>query len=350
MGKNSCILVFIFLYLYISGCKKSSEITPDNYFEPAMDKVLRDYPGAKVTVIDLDSIEPTPIKSEDHKIISDSVSPKGKLFFSSPWAGTSFNGNIYLTDYQQNCLFELKDGVIRRKIGRAGAAPLEFKEPYNIASNDSMLFIEDHGNGRIQVLAKNLNYIFSIPSSFIYFAGDISASNNRLFITENNPSSALVNVFWINHNQLKYITSIVPVIVVPPKQPFGVNALTFSVSSDSNFYFAYKTLPYILVYDSEYKLKSIFELSGKDIEKIKSEKPAVLNGVKFIIRDIKITKDNKYIYVLLGSTLIALKKTDSELKISKKYSLTNQPFKIAVDSSSVYLFDSFKARVDIIPN
>jgi hypothetical protein len=342
------ILVIIILLL---SCKKLEDTIKSNPYSSANQKLKENFSKTKIINIELDSKELINIHEDKVTSISSySVSNDSSLFFVYPFSGINVNNKYLITDNKLNCLMLANDNMIIRSLGRRGAAPNEFNQPTNIAFNGSKIFIQDHGNGRIQIFNKELNYITSLPAVFIPFTGTISANNKNLFITTGISDTTLVNVYHIEDNNIRFLNSFVPRLVKLNVQPIAMNNITFDVDKRGMFYMSYTALPYILVYDSTLQAVYTIKFTGKETEQIYNDEIKNDFRVKTFIKDIKVTEEGKLIYVLIKSKLLILEKRLDSYYLLKAFSLYHNPEKIILTKNKIIFIDSNKAHVFILNN
>jgi len=114
------------------------------------------------------------------------VRPARPGYFNEPTdVAWDLQGNIFISDGYRNTNVHKfdKDGNNVKLVGGPGGEPLQFKTPHGIAvDKKGMVYVADRGNGRIQVLDNNLNFVremkyqTSMPKDYVSplpdFGGD----------------------------------------------------------------------------------------------------------------------------------------------------------------------------------
>ncbi|VAX26670.1 hypothetical protein MNBD_IGNAVI01-626 [hydrothermal vent metagenome] len=102
----------------------------------------------------------------------------GKFENASAFSFTP-SGNFYITDAGKNDIIKLDTlGNILQSIGGYGWETLTFDEPVDIYATDLRVYVTDKNNNRIQVLDKDLNYLFMLKTD-----GNSNDKNNFFFPT-----------------------------------------------------------------------------------------------------------------------------------------------------------------------
>lgn len=103
------------------------------------------------------------------------------------WRPLVTEDKIYICDYVNNhVLIYDKSGMLTATFGRKGQGPGEFKMPYSVALDSrGNLYVNDRGNGRVQVFDSNLRFIKIIS---------LPGQNERIFLREKDDKPNIVVV------------------------------------------------------------------------------------------------------------------------------------------------------------
>lgn len=119
-------------------------------------------------------------------------------------AFSSFNGDLYVSDYTNNCIYEYRpDGTFVRKFGSAGSGDGQFNRPWAILTDSTgTVYVIDDNNNRIQMFSATGTYI----KKWTGIAGvDMAWSKDRTLIYTYEPGQDLIS--WYNSTTGAFVGS-----------------------------------------------------------------------------------------------------------------------------------------------
>ncbi len=136
------------------------------------------------------------------------VPPARPGYFNEPTdVAWDQQGNIFISDGYRNTNVHKfdKDGNIVKLVGGPGPGPLQFRTPHGIAvDKQGNVYVADRGNGRVQVLDNNLNFVreikhkTAIPKDYVSPIPDFGGEGRGGPRTQADENSPAVNSMWPN--------------------------------------------------------------------------------------------------------------------------------------------------------
>ena len=189
------------------------------------------------------------------------------LFLGSPGHMLAIDDSIYISEsmVSEIAVVEL-DGYISRKFGRRGQAPGEFdREISGMEYRDSHVFVRSFP--RIQVFTKTFEYVdmffapdylmrrFSVSTDYIFLQCPRTPENGIWLICAR---STVAPYDWISGTEL------LPRLDFPNQTGENSNMVTVNHDGD-RVAVAYRALPYIFVYDSQFRHLQTIRFEGKEV-------------------------------------------------------------------------------------
>jgi hypothetical protein len=115
-------------------------------------------------------------------------------------------GNIFVSDGYKNTNVHKfdKDGHNGKLVGSPGSGPLQFRTPHGIAvDKKGLVYVADRGNGRIQVLDNDLNFVreikyqTAIPKDYVSLIPDFGGEGRGGLKTQADEKSSVWSM-WPN--------------------------------------------------------------------------------------------------------------------------------------------------------
>ncbi len=187
----------------------------------------------------------------------------GSLFLGSPGNMISVGDSIYISEsYGHNIFAVGDDGYLSRKIGARGKAPGEFNHIMGIDYDGSHIFVKDFD--RMQIFTEKFEYVGSFPNFMTRGQQRFSVSPDYIFLECIGidwlicPYSKLPPYSWIESVKL------LPVLEVDGRSGENGNLVTVSPEGD-RIAAAYEGLPYIFVYDDQFRHLKTIRFEGKRV-------------------------------------------------------------------------------------
>ena len=207
------------------------------------------------------------------KIISISdIKGNSKHFIGSAIDILAIKDTVLILDYQQSCII-ISDtkGKIIGTIGRRGAGPVEFNQPFFLSGNDKYYMVYDLANGRIQFLNKKFKYVKSLPMQYFPMAGNAEVSSNYLFL--NTPGSAYphsIETYEIRDLSFKKSNLISKSFnySIDLKNANNLYDMRFCVLGDNQIFAIGGNLPFAFCFDEDGKMLYALKFSGKVVSQL----------------------------------------------------------------------------------
>ncbi len=259
--------------------------------------------------------------------------PVDSLILGRPGSMISVGDSIYISEsYGHNIFAVGDDGYLSRKIGAQGKAPGEFEHIWGIDYDGSHIFIRDFG--RIQIFTEKFEYLGSFPNFMTRGQFQFSVSPDYIFLECIGidwlicPYSKLPPYSWIESAKL------LPVWEVDGRSGENANLVTVSPDGD-RIAVAYIGLPYIFVYDDQFRHLKTIRFEGKqvrDFEPAVGHPDGSLGGIEpgtrgFILR-IKFLNSRYLIVNSEGNYVIDLSENDYEIAAKVIFSTYDDTEKI----------------------
>lgn len=246
----------LFLLLAFVACQ--SEEIPLTRFEdsPIIDSLLASAPHF---VVNTDIEAERWIASTRIGVENDS------LILGRPMSTIAIGDSFFISDRQAGAIFAVgADGYLVQKIGRSGKGPGEFTNVSELHYNGLHVFTRDQG--RVQVFTEEFDYnhSFSYPSAHLRF----SVSSDYIFL-KCPGDDWLVCARGISppHNWIPTV-ELLPVLDLPDRLGENGNFATVSPEGD-RIAVAYMGLPYIFVYDGQFRHLRTIRFEGEYVRKFK---------------------------------------------------------------------------------
>ena len=196
--------------------------------------------------------------------------PVDSLILGRPGNMISVGDSIYLSEsYGHNIFAVGDDGYLSRKIGGQGKAPGEFNHIWGIDYDGLHIFVKEFG--RVQIFTEKFEYVGSFPNFTTGSQRQFSVSPDYIFLGCIGidwlvcPYSKVPPYSWIESAKL------LPVLEVEGRSGENGNAVTVSPEGD-RIAVAYIGLPYIFVYDDQFRHLKTIRFEGK---RVRDFEPAV---------------------------------------------------------------------------
>ena len=182
----------------------------------------------------------------------------------------SVGDSIYISERFGHNIFTVgNDGYLSRKFGAEGKAPGEFEHIMGIDYNGSHIFVKD--SERVQIFTEKFEYVESFPNFSTTRQKRFSVSPDYIFLECIGldwlicPYSKLSPYSWIESVKL------LPVLDLDGRAGENGNLVTVSPGGDQ-IAVAYTGLPYIFVYDDQFRHLKTIRFEGK---RVRDFEPAV---------------------------------------------------------------------------
>ena len=251
----------LFLLFFLTACQSGETVLTRFEDSPVIDSLLESAPHF---VVDTD-IEP------ERWIATTRLGfPVDSLILGSPSNMISVGDSIYISEWHGHNIFAVgEDGYLSRKIGGQGKAPGEFNHIRGIDYDGSHIFVKE--SERVQIFTEKFEYVGSFPNFTMEFQQRFSVSTEYIYLECIGidwlvcPYSKLSPYSWIESAKL------LPVLEVEGRSGENGNAVTVSPEGD-RIAVAYIGLPYIFVYDDQFRHLKTIRFEGK---RVRDFEPAV---------------------------------------------------------------------------
>ncbi len=251
----------LLLLFSLTACQNGETTLTRFEDSPVIDSLLESAPHF---VVDTD------IKPERWIATTRLGTPTDSLFLGSPGNMISVGDSIYISEsYGHNIFAVGDDGYLSRKIGTQGKAPGEFNHIWGIDYDGLHIFVKDFD--RMQIFTEKFEYVGSFPNVTRASQLQFSVSPDYIFLGCIGidwlicPYSKLPPYSWIESARL------LPVLEVDGRS--GENGNIVRVSPEGNrIAVAYIGLPYIFVYDDQFRHLKTIRFEGK---RVRDFEPAV---------------------------------------------------------------------------
>ncbi len=196
--------------------------------------------------------------------------PVDSLILGRPSYMISVGDSIYISELYGHNIFAVgDDGYLSRKIGIQGKAPGEFNHIWGIDYDGSHIFVKE--SERVQIFTEKFEYVGSFPHFITGSQQQFSVSPEYIFLECIGidwlicPYSKLPPYSWIESAKL------LPFLEVDGRSGENGNFLTVSPKGD-RIAVAYIGLPYIFVYDDQFRHLKTIRFEGK---RVRDFEPAV---------------------------------------------------------------------------
>ena len=170
--------------------------------------------------------------------------------------------SVYISEQFGHNIFAVgADGYLRRKIGQQGRGPGEFSYLEGIEYNGSYIFTKD--SEHVQMFTEKFEYVSSFPS--------FGMTHRRFSVSPDYVFLPCRGTDWLvcarsTSSPYDWIPSIelLPVLDFPDRSGENSNLVTVSPGGD-RIAVAYRGLPYIFVYDDQFRHLRTIRFEGSDV-------------------------------------------------------------------------------------
>ena len=251
----------LFLLVSFTACQNGETTLTRFEDSPVIDSLLDSAPHFVVN---------TDIEPERWTATTRLGIPTDSLFLGGPSNMISVGDSIYISERYRNNIFAVgNDGYLSRKIGAQGKAPGEFDLILGIDYDGSHIFVKD--SERVQIFTENFEYVGSFFNPATASQRQFSVSPDYIFLECLGldwlicPYRKLPPYSWIESVKL------LPVLDLDGRSGENGNLLTVSPGGDRTAV-AYAGLPYIFVYDDQFRHLKTIRFEGK---RVRDFEPAV---------------------------------------------------------------------------
>ena len=251
----------LFLLFFLTACQSGETALTRFEDSPVIDSLLDSAPHFVVN---------TDIEPERWTATTRLGFSTDSLILGSPSNMISVGDSIYISEWHGHNIFAVgEDGYLSRKIGGQGKAPGEFNHIRGIDYDGSHIFVKE--SERVQIFTEKFEYVGSFPNFTMEFQQRFSVSTEYIYLECIGidwlvcPYSKLSPYFWIESAKL------LPVLEVEGRSGENGNAVTVSPEGD-RIAVAYIGLPYIFVYDDQFRHLKTIRFEGK---RVRDFEPAV---------------------------------------------------------------------------
>uniref|UniRef100_UPI00397ED146 NHL repeat-containing protein n=1 Tax=Salmonella sp. s51228 TaxID=3159652 RepID=UPI00397ED146 len=178
------------------------------------------------------------------------VNAFGSDYLTEPRCITLCNHSIFVTDEAQHNVIKFsEDGVFILKVGSRGTGQLEFNIPYGIAFEDSLLYICDFHNNRVQILDTELHYINTVKNSHFSSPTTIQVSATAIHVMKQNDN----NVYLFS----KATNKLLQIIHLTGQEYKMKTHFYFAIDKSGNYLVSANFENCICIFDSEAALRQI---------------------------------------------------------------------------------------------
>ncbi len=207
--------------------------------------------------------------------------------------------NFYISDASNNQILKL-DSTLKfiKAIGKSGQGPGEFLGPREIVIHKGLIYVNDAGNGRIQILDMEGNCQKSFRPFSPLGLTNFAVNSNGLIYTNTPGKDSLVTIY--NHEG-KEVSSFGRKYNFPGQLEYRNNIAFITIDSRDNSYLVFKCIPKIRKYDKKGRLVwekdvSKFPEVREMIKRIKKKKKTNNRVMYVLTTDVRIGRaDNLYI-------------------------------------------------------
>ncbi len=343
MKKNHITYILIII---LFGCTdtKENKFSNNNNIEKILQRM-------EITKFDLDDINSDTLLPS---VIIDDKFIKGvekEIFLAFPTSCLFQDNRYFISDRILNTIIEIdSSGNFISKIGRRGKAPKEFIEPFSIKSNRKYIFVQDVGNGRIQIFDKDFTYINSIEAAFMPFVQDFSLNLKMLLVpTEMYTFYDVYNINKINYHQMEEDTTYTfpPIFNTNNPKYNSMLSLNALFVSENIICFYYHSLPYIFFTNIQQSIFHGIKLVSKQISDL--EKNLIdqeQGGTAMIITDVEKLGDNHIVvasnqYLLIFNISLTESYLEKLFMVPKEFAVSS----IDISEKHLFTFEWSKSRV-----
>lgn len=340
-----------FLIFFLLSCSNEAEqaIT----YPQTDSQVLNDFVRtAPLQYINLDEVPVINIRLTSDDMIYESGGVDDEEILGSLGPTIIEKDRLYAFERAERRIIQMNlDGEVEKTVVRNGRGPGEVQSIMFMAKNDSLIFVADPGNARINIYDTNFisSSHFNIKNPFLFI---IEANNNYILYNNlNNIGLPFTNLITISNiiSPSDPVAKVVPKIVPDGFQPNSFNGTNFDINHQNEIAASYTFLPWMFILDSTFSLERTLIFESADfanrkllpfkIEKENSSNSSAL-GYDSVIKNFKFLDDGDlYISDPLG--IIHLKrKTDRNYEAVKIYKIEYP------ESKGRFLFSNFEIFED----
>lgn len=200
--------------------------------------------------------------------------------------------NFYICDAANHCILKLDSTLnLTKIIGRAGQGPGEFLYPQDIIIQNGLIYVNDSGNNRIEILDMEGSYQKSFHPFSPLSQTNFAVNSKGLIYTNTPGKDSLVTVY---NQDGKELYSFGKKYNFPGLLEYNNNKALLAIDSDDNTYAAFIAIPKVKKYDKMGKL--IWEKDTSEFPEVK----AMLNRIKVAKKK---RRNNPHLVYLLISDL-----------------------------------------------
>ena len=244
--------------------------------------------------------------------------PNDSLFLGRPFDMIAVGDSIYISELYGHNIFAVgKDGYLSRKIGAEGEAPGEFTHMVGIDYNGSHIFVKELD--RVQIFTEQFEYVNSFFNASAGMPNRFSVSPDYIFLE-------CIGIDWLvcpysTSSPHAWIESVklLPVLDLHGRSGENGNLVTVSPGGD-HIAVAYKGLPYIFVYDDQFRHLRTIRFEGRRVRNFNpivgppDGSPAGMEpGTRSFMTTIKFLNSRYLLVNSKGTYILDLSENDYEL-------------------------------------
>lgn len=248
----------LFLLLSFTACQNGETTLTRFEDSPVIDRLLDSAPHF---------VANTDIEPERWVATTRLGLPNDSLILGRPGHMIEIDDSLYISESLGYDIFAVGvDGYLSRKIGRQGQGPGEFTHIRGMQYSGSHVFVMEMG--RVHIFTETFEYVDSFFSLDPY-VDRFSVSDDYIFLQC--PGDPLENEWGIcarstspPHDWIPDI-ELLPTLDLPNQTGENGNVVTVTPDGD-RIALAYKGLPYIFVYDDQFRHLRTIRFEGKDVQ------------------------------------------------------------------------------------
>lgn len=195
--------------------------------------------------------------------------------------------------------------------GRRGKGPREFQSIDLIKYDGRHVYVYDSKLARLSVFDNNLNFLES-RSFHWYGMNPVMATTQEYLIARAHDDGDYLLTAYSKYPELNEVKKFLPRLLTPGIRPMAINDLVLASDASGSVYVVFKSLPYIIKFNSELEHLITYELNGLDIEEFftvpSRNKPSsdIENAafVRILISGLAVSENGTEIFIEIGGRII----------------------------------------------